>query len=192
MSAMMRAMRIIAGSAKGRRLKAPPGKQTRPTSDRVREAVFSILGPPPAGALVLDLFAGSGALGLEAVSRGAQKAIFVDQDSAALQTLRHNIEGLSLVECCQVVKGDAMRTLKRLAREQQRFHWIFIDPPYATSLAQQSLHEIGEASMLAGEAQVIVEHDKRSEPDDAFGTLLKTDSRRYGDTVVSFYQRKTA
>lgn len=182
-------MRIIAGTARGRRLKAPPGKQTRPTSDRVREALFSILGPPPPEAWVLDLFAGSGALGLEALSRGAKMAVFVEESNVAMQTLRLNIDQLDLSSCARVHRGEAVRSLRRLAREGQGFHWIFLDPPYATSLAEQCLREIGQASMLAESGRIIVEHDHRSEPGEFFGSLVKTDSRRYGDTSVSFYER---
>lgn len=182
-------MRIIAGSVRGRRLKAPPGKQTRPTSDRVREALFSILGPPPDDAWVLDLFAGSGALGLEALSRGAQRAVFVEESKVAMQTLRQNIDDLELSKAVQVHQAEALRSLRRLAQGDRAFHWIFIDPPYASTLAEQCLHEIGAASMLASTGTVIVEHDRRSEPGEVFGTLVKTDTRRYGDTCVSLYER---
>ncbi len=181
-------MRIIAGSARGRRLKAPPGNLTRPTSDKVREALFSILGQPPTDAAVLDLFAGSGALGLEALSRGAVSATFVDDNNQALQTLRQNIDELDLARASQVVRGEAIRQLRRLARASARFHWIFVDPPYATQLAEQSLQEIAANQLLSPGGQVIVEHDRRSEPSDAYGSLIKTDMRRYGDTSVSFYE----
>ena len=182
-------MRIIAGSAKGRHLKAPAGKQTRPTSDRVREALFSILGPPPSDAWVLDLFAGSGALGLEALSRGAQRAVFVEESKIAMQTLRQNIDDLEFTRAAQAHQGEALRSLRRFAREDRSYHWIFIDPPYATDLAEQCLQEIGAAGTLASTGLVIVEHDRRSQPGEVFGTLVKTDTRRYGDTCVSFYER---
>ena len=182
-------MRIIAGSAKGRRLRAPAGKQTRPTSDRVREALFNILGPPPTGAWVLDLFAGSGALGLEALSRGARRAVFVEESKIAMQSLRQNIDDLEFSGAVQVHQGEALRSLRRFAREDRAYHWIFIDPPYATELAEQCLQEIGAASILASTGLVIVEHDRRSQPGEAYGTLVKTDARRYGDTCVSFYER---
>ncbi len=187
-------MRIISGSAGGRRLRAPSGKTTRPTSDRVREAVFSILGPPPSGCRVLDLFAGSGGLGLESLSRGAQRVIFVDQNKEAQLALRHNIGELGFGDASEIHKTDALRMLAQLERGQQRFHWIFLDPPYATDLAEQSLAFIGNSALLCDSHQdgvLIVEHDKRDDLGEAYGCLLKTQTRRYGDTCVSFYERKT-
>lgn len=182
-------MRIIAGSARGRRLKAPPGTQTRPTSDRVREALFSILGPPPQDAWVLDLFAGSGALGLEALSRGAAKAVFVEANAIAMQTLRQNIDELAVADDSLVQRGDALRSLQRYAKEARRFYWIFVDPPYASPLAEQCLQEIGSSDVVDLAGCVIVEHDRRSEPSEICGSLVKSDARRYGDTCVSFYTR---
>jgi len=184
-------MRIIGGSAGGRRLRAPSGPQTRPTSDRVREALFSILGPPPQSARALDLFAGSGGLGLEALSRGVSAAVFIDQNNAALQALRQNIAELGFGGSTEVHKGDALRQLKRLLQGGQEFHWIFIDPPYASPLAAQCLEQLGTKPILSTGGQIIVEHDRRSAPDEEFGCLVKTDSRRYGDTCVSFYERNS-
>ncbi len=182
-------MRIIGGSAGGRTLKAPSGAQTRPTSDRVREALFSILGAPPADAKVLDLFAGSGGLGLEAISRGAKMAVFVDQNNAALQTLRDNIHSLGFGDSTEVHQDDSLRALRRMAEGTTKFHWIFVDPPYASTLAQDCLLILGDTALLAEGGQVVVEHDRRSPPDDLAGSLVKSDSRRYGDTCVSFYER---
>jgi len=186
-------MRIISGFAGGRRLRAPAGNKTRPTSDRVREALFSILGPPPAACLVLDLFAGSGGLGLEALSRGAKQATFVDRDKEAQKALRQNIADLGVATTSNVVQGDSLRILARLEREQRVFHWIFIDPPYASNLATSTLDAIGASTLLRpaeDEGVVIVEHDKRSEPAEAYGCLIKTQTRRYGDTCMSFFERK--
>src|SRR5688500_5845100 len=121
-------MRIIAGTLGGRRLQAPAGDDTRPTADRVREALFSILGPPPEGARVLDLCAGAGGLGLEALSRGAASAVFVDADRRAIEALRANIEALGVGATSQVHKGDARTQLRKLAGP---FDWVFADPPYA-------------------------------------------------------------
>ena len=182
-------MRIIGGSAGGRTLKAPPGAQTRPTSDRVREALFSILGAPPEDACVLDLFAGSGGLGLEALSRGAQMAVFVDQNNAALQTLGQNIEALGFGESTEVHRADARSHLKRLSKGPRRFHWIFVDPPYAGGLAGECLQLLSEGSLLSVGGQIVVEHDRRSAPDEVYASLVKSDTRRYGDTSLSFYER---
>lgn len=179
-------MRIIAGALGGRRLAAPQGATTRPTSDRVREALFSILGPPPAGARVLDLCAGSGALGLEALSRGAGSATFVDRAAAAIQCIRANVDSLGVGEASRIQRGDAVATLRRLAGGDP-FTWVFIDPPYATELAATLLAALGAGDFLTEDGCVIVEHDRRREPDSSYGCLVRTGSRRYGDTVVSFY-----
>ncbi len=182
-------MRIIGGSAGGRTLKAPAGAQTRPTAGRVREALFSILGTPPETAQILDLFAGSGGLGLEALSRGAQKVVFVDQDNAAVQVLRQNIEALGFGPSTEVHQADAPRHLKRLVKGPLRFHWIFIDPPYASSLASECLQILSGATLLSSEGLIVVEHDRRSPPDEFYASLVRSDIRRYGDTSLSFYER---
>ncbi|HUH03373.1 MAG TPA: 16S rRNA (guanine(966)-N(2))-methyltransferase RsmD [Kofleriaceae bacterium] len=179
-------MRIIGGTLGGRRLKAPAGATTRPTSDRVREALFSILGPPPAGARVLDLCAGSGALGLEALSRGAAAAVFVDRAAAAIQCIRANVESLGLADASRIHRGDAVAALRGLTGGDP-FTWVFIDPPYASDAAAALLSALGNGALLAEDARIIVEHDRRNEPDSSYGCLVRTGSRRYGDTVVSFY-----
>lgn len=181
-------MRVIAGSARGRRLAAPPGSDTRPTADRVREALFSILGPPAPGAAVLDLFAGAGTLGIEALSRGAERAVFADHARAAARVLRHNLDQLGLTGRAEVHVGDATRFAARLAREGRSFSWIFIDPPYAAGLADAALAAVAAGGLLAQGGVVVVEHDRRAPPQPAHGLLLKADCRRYGDTELTFYR----
>jgi 16S rRNA (guanine966-N2)-methyltransferase len=178
-------MRIVAGRLGGRRLRAPAGAATRPTSERVREAIFNILGPPTDDTDVLDLFAGSGAMGLEALSRGARRATFVDSGRPALEALRANLRELSLD--ARVVAEDAVRFLRR---PSDRYRWVFVDPPYRSDLAVQTLGLVGES--LSDDGVVLVEHDRRNDPGDRHGNLIRTDSRRYGDTVISFYRREPA
>jgi 16S rRNA (guanine966-N2)-methyltransferase len=181
-------MRVIAGSARGRRLAAPPGSDTRPTADRVREALFSILGTPPDGAVVLDLFAGAGTLGIEALSRGAERAVFADHGRAAARVLRQNLEVLGLTDRAEVHVGDATRFAARLGREGRSFSWIFLDPPYAAGLADATLEAVGAGRLLAPDGTVVVEHDRRAPPQPEHGHLLKADCRRYGDTELTFYR----
>jgi 16S rRNA (guanine(966)-N(2))-methyltransferase RsmD len=174
-------LRIVAGRWGGRTLVAPPGRGTRPTSDRVREALFSILGPLD-GLRVLDLFAGSGALGLEALSRGAAQATLVERERAALRALRANVDALEAD--AEVVAGDA-RAFLRSAREQgAQYDLVFLDPPYraAAGLAQ----ELALAPVLADGARVVGESDRR-EPLDL--DLPLTDERRYGDTLIRIHTR---
>jgi 16S rRNA (guanine966-N2)-methyltransferase len=185
-------MRIIAGSLGGRRLKAPAGDATRPTAERVREALFSILGPPPPGTRVLDLYAGAGTLGIEALSRGAEAAVLIDSARGAARVIRENLAALGLEGRAEVLCEDAARALARLAAgDRGRFRWIFCDPPYRTELAARALGALGtEASsaLLEPDAVVVVEHDRRDPPDLEYGCLVRTDRRRYGDTEVSFYR----
>lgn len=177
-------MRIVGGSLGGRVLKAPAGHATRPTSEKVRQAVFNILGDVT-GAHVLDVFAGSGALGIEALSRGAVHATFVDHDRNALQVLKQNLALLALTDRATVLAQDAIAAVKRAPVEPWRF--VFVDPPYASDLASRAVLAL-PADSLAPDARVIIEHDRRHAPPDALGSLLRTDQRRYGDTLVSFYE----
>ena len=180
-------MRIVRGSVGGRVLRAPPGADTRPTSEKVREAIFNIL-PDVEGMQVLDLFAGSGALGLEALSRGAAHATFVDQGKAALTAVRGNLRELGLESRATVLSGDAVALA---ARHVPASPWglVFIDPPYRSDLAVRSATAL---SHLADDAVIVIEHDRRNAPPDEVGSLLRTDQRRYGDTMVSFYARVQA
>jgi 16S rRNA (guanine966-N2)-methyltransferase len=183
-------VRIIAGSLGGRRLTAPPGAATRPTSDRVREAIFNILGPPPDGARVLDLFAGAGGLGIEALSRGAAYGHFVDQSRAAIRCLKGNLDALGLADRSRVVLADAGRALADLERAgDPGFDWIFLDPPYASDLVTATLGRLATGPLAAPGAVVIAEHDRRRVLDPSYGALELASHRRYGDTAVSFYRR---
>lgn len=179
-------MRLTGGLDRGRKLKSPRGLKTRPTASKVREAVFNILGPAPAGD-VLDLFAGTGSLGIEALSRGAAKAVFVEKDPRALAALRRNLDELGLGERASVVGRDVVQALAALATEGRRFAWVFVDPPYAAGLVEGVLRAIGCHQLAAG-GVVIVEHDKRNVPPDDCGGLILTDRRYYGDTGLSFYR----
>lgn len=176
-------MRIVGGTLGGRVLRAPPGHSTRPTSEKVRQAIFNIL-PDVEGARILDIFAGSGALGIEALSRGATHATFVDFDRTALKVLRANLAELALEDRATVIAQEAVAAVRRPAAEPWRF--VFVDPPYASDLATRAVLALPTAS-LAPDAQIVIEHDRRHAPPDALGDLLRHDLRRYGDTLVSFY-----
>lgn len=175
-------MRVIAGEWGGRRLQAPPGDATRPTSDRVREALFSVLGERVAGARVLDLFAGSGALGIEALSRGAATATFVDSAPAALKALNTNLEALGAE--AEVRRQDARRFLAGASAEERQYDLVLLDPPYR--LAGRLGGELSAIlpAVLAPGGLVIAESDRR-EPLDLDLPLL--DERRYGDTLIRIH-----
>jgi 16S rRNA (guanine(966)-N(2))-methyltransferase RsmD len=179
-------VRIVAGDLGGRVLRAPHGASTRPTSEKVREAVFNILGPPPDQTIVLDLFAGSGALGIEALSRGAARAVFVEQARPAAAVLRRNLDELGVAARSEIALSDA---LAYLGRARERFRWVFVDPPYRTDLARRVLDQLGaNPGALTEDSSIVVEHDRRNAPADTHGSLLRTDLRRYGDTEISFYR----
>ena len=179
-------MRIVGGSLGGRVLRAPAGQDTRPTSEKVREALFNIL-PDVDGMSVLDLFAGSGGLGIEALSRGAAHATFVDQAKAALGVIRTNLKTFGLESRATVLAGDAV-TLAARHVPASPWQLVFIDPPYASDLAVRSASALAN---LAPDAVIVIEHDRRHAPPDQLGSLLRSDERRYGDTMVSFFRVRT-
>ena len=173
-------MRIVSGLARGHALTAPAGSHTRPTADRVREAMFNILSGKIAQAKVLDLFAGSGALGLEALSRGADHCTFVDNDRKAMDVVCKNITALGMQKHTTCLNMDWRMAMKRLSGEQ--FDLIFIDPPYAKGLYGPVLQEIG--TLLARDGLIVVESDVAEEP--TYTPFDCVDKRKYGRTMLAF------
>ncbi|HEY1553021.1 MAG TPA: 16S rRNA (guanine(966)-N(2))-methyltransferase RsmD [Kofleriaceae bacterium] len=178
-------MRIVGGSLGGRVLRAPTGAATRPTSEKVREAMFAILGSVE-GMHVLDLFAGSGAVGIEALSRGAAHAVLNDNAKPAQLAIRANVDKLGVADRTSVLATDALR-LARTPPVVAPYGLVFIDPPYASELAVRATEAISLGN-LAADATVVIEHDLRHAPPEQLGSLLRTDHRRYGDTQLSFYK----
>lgn len=180
-------MRIVGGSARGRPLRAPRGLHTRPTADRVRQSIFDVLGQRLDGGAVLDLYAGSGAMGLEALSRGAARAVLVDRDREALATCRHNATTLGLADCTEFLPLDALVAVKRLGSSGGRFDLIFVDPPY-TDGPEAALEALADAAIVTPAGRVVAEHDRRRPPSGQVGSLARVDLRTFGDTAVSFYE----
>ncbi|HZT53769.1 MAG TPA: 16S rRNA (guanine(966)-N(2))-methyltransferase RsmD [Gaiellaceae bacterium] len=176
-------MRVIAGSRKGHRLLAPRGLATRPTSDRVRESVFDLVGPVD-GARVLDLYAGSGALGIEALSRGAASAVFVEQDPDAVRTIERNLDRLRLTGA-RVVRGDALRVIAREAAAGAKYDLVLVDPPYGMLTEIQPALARHLPMLLSAEGLLVVETEARVEPE--LPLPLRT-SRRYGQTRVTLFE----
>jgi len=180
-------VRIIAGRLGGRRLAAPRGLDTRPTSDRVREALFSTLGPL-AGAAVLDIYAGTGALGIEALSRGAKRASFVESARPALAVLRENLASLGLAAEARVIAQPARRAIATIV-QQGPFDLLLLDPPYAELAEVAPLcASLNAQGALAPGARVVIEHAKRDTPPE-IERLLRSETRTYGDTALTFYER---
>jgi 16S rRNA (guanine966-N2)-methyltransferase len=181
-------MRIIAGKFKGRRLKTLKGLRIRPTSDRVREALFSILGDMVRGSRVLDLFAGSGALGLEALSRGAEEVVFVEKDRDAREIIRENITALAMDASCKVIPGDYRNVLKRLGNKDGSFDLILADPPYQDTddgAAENVLSLLGEFDTLRKNGLVVIEHSHRVQiniPDSSWEIIQ---FKRYGRSCLT-------
>jgi 16S rRNA (guanine966-N2)-methyltransferase len=178
-------VRIVAGRFGGRRIAVPPGRGTRPTSDRVREALFSMLGPLD-GERVLDAFAGSGALGLEALSRGAASAVFVEQDARAADVVRANIAALGLPgEQAQVLQAPLAAALRTAPASVDAYSLVFLDPPYRQAPALGDELATMLAPLLAPGARVVTESDRRAPLD---LPLFVTHDRRYGDTLIRIHQ----
>ena len=185
-------MRIIAGEARGRNIKSPRGRATRPMRDFVREAVFSMLGSATEGARVLDLFAGSGSLGLEALSRGAAQAVFVDYAREPIQVIQENLDKLGMSDRGKVVKAQVLDYLQKACFPEPPFDLIFIDPPFRIDLKyrQEMLKRIAEGVFLAPSAVVIIESPLRSESPRSPEGIRFGERRKYGETAVDVYVNK--
>jgi 16S rRNA (guanine966-N2)-methyltransferase len=183
-------MRVIAGKYKSRRLAAPSGMQTRPTSDRLRETLFNVVAPGIDDSVWLDLFAGSGAVGIEALSRGARSVYFVDSAVAAARAIRKNLHTLEIDEGIEVIERDVSTALRMLDSQAVICDFIFLDPPYRKmGDYEQVLGFLSQSRLLAPGGQVIAEHDKHFDPGNEFGSLRRHRSLRQGDAVLSFYSR---
>jgi 16S rRNA (guanine(966)-N(2))-methyltransferase RsmD len=176
-------VRVIAGSRKGQKLSAPRGLDTRPTSDRVRENVFNLVGPLE-DARVLDLFAGSGALGIEALSRGAASAVFVERHPDAVRTIEHNLDRLRLTGA-RVVQGDVLRTIAEEATAGAKYDLVLVDPPYGMLTEIQPRLARHLPPLLAADGLLVVETDARVEPE--LPLPVRT-SRKYGQTRVTLFE----
>lgn len=185
-------MRVIAGQAKGRRLRTPKGRDLRPTADRVKEALFNILPRDLSGRSVLDLFAGTGNLGLEALSRGAATAVMVDIARPATSVIEENVQALGFGAVARVVTAPVFKAVRSLARSGEKFDLILLDPPYERGLAGEALKEIAKEGLLEPDGIVVAEHSVRDKLDERYGALALTDRRRYGDTELSFFRHSGA
>lgn len=179
-------MRVISGTLKGRRLMAPAGMAIRPTADRIKESIFNILAGSVQNKRVLDLFAGSGALGIEALSRGAASAVFVDQAKMALSAIRRNIRNLGLDDRTRIIHWNILKDLKCLISEQQTFDLVFMDPPYETGAVAPALTALASCGAMAPGVRVVIEHSAREPTIPPIDMLALVDQRRFGKTLVSF------
>lgn len=179
-------LRIIGGTLRGRRLASVRGMSTRPSSDRLREAVFNILGPRVVDASVLDLFAGTGALGIEALSRGADRCVFIENSIPALVVIRKNIAQCALEERSRVIRWNIANSLDCIQCRQPPFDLVFMDPPYGEDLIAPALSHLQRSASIGADVRVVVEHGVSNGIPPVVSGFKVIDQRRYGKSVVSF------
>ena len=179
-------MRVIAGKARGTQLKTPEGMLTRPTADRVKEALFSIIQFDLPGAEVLDLFGGTGQLGIEAISRGAKRAVFVDMQEKACRLIRENLKKAHMEEQASVIQGDYLAYLERC---QEQFDLIFLDPPYAEVFLETALKRITEIDILRSGGIIVTERPLEKALSAEFDGFTRSRDYKYGKTVLTLYRK---
>ncbi|KKO54462.1 16S rRNA (guanine(966)-N(2))-methyltransferase RsmD [Paenibacillus sp. DMB20] len=181
-------MRVVSGSAKGRPLKSVPGMGTRPTTDKVKEAIFSMIGPYFEGGAALDLFAGTGGLGIESLSRGIDKAIFIDMEPKSIETVRANLKATGFGDRSEVFRNEAGRALKVLEKRKYQFDLVFLDPPYRMKNGDALMMEMATRGLLRTGALLVLEYESDyAYPKDMEG-FLHMRTAEYGETAVSIYK----
>lgn len=185
-------MRVIGGTHRGRRLRAVGGLAVRPTSDRLRETLFNILTPRISGSRFLDICAGSGAVGIEALSRGAVAVTFVERSRHACAVIEANLTALGITREATTITRDAAAALKRLEQESERFDVAFFDPPYASEIHGQVMKQLGSGDLLSAGALVIVEHRAKTPPEPDYGKLRIFREVKQGESALAFYEALAA
>lgn len=184
-------IRVVSGIKKGLKLRPVPGISTRPTTDKVKESIFNMIGPYFTGGFGLDLFAGSGALGIEALSRGLDKVIFIDKDFKAIQTIKANIAFCDFSTKAEVYRNDAERALKAVQKRKIQFELIFLDPPYAKQKLHKLIEQINEYKLLADNGFIIAEHDSEVKLPEQIGLYSQVKAEKYGITALTIFQNST-
>ena len=185
-------LRIISGECKGRLLKTVSGSSTRPTTDRVKESVFSILQLRLPGSSILDLFSGTGNLGLEAMSRGGKDAVFVEKDPGALAVLRENCRTLEYMDTTEILPCDVRKAIPLLSARKRVFDIVFMDPPYSHDLEVPTITALDACHLVKEDGIIVVEHLLLDEQQDSIGSFIRYDLRKYGNTAISLYRKETS
>jgi 16S rRNA (guanine966-N2)-methyltransferase len=180
-------VRIISGHHKGRRLLSIPGIDVRPTAAQVKEAMFNVLSPNISGSTLLDLFAGTGALGIEALSRGAHHAVFIENASRPYAVLQKNLENCGLLNQSKVIRWDIVRNLSCLKPFRNTFDLVFLDPPYHRNLVNATLPHLVQIQCLVPGATLVAEHERNADVTAPDASLRLVDQRQYGQTTLSFF-----
>ncbi|HBT73431.1 MAG TPA: 16S rRNA (guanine(966)-N(2))-methyltransferase RsmD [Lysinibacillus sp.] len=181
-------MRVVAGERKGMPLKAIAGNMTRPTTDKVKESIFNIIGPFFDGGIALDLFAGSGGLGIESLSRGAEQAIFIEKDAKAFQVLQENIKKCRYEEDTELFRIDAKRAVKALLKRDLTFKYVFLDPPYHQQEYYDLVQILVDNDKVQRDGIILCEHAKEVQLPRNFGEFVLTRQETYGGTIISVYR----
>jgi 16S rRNA (guanine966-N2)-methyltransferase len=182
-------MRIIAGTYRGLRLKTLKGGNLRPTSDQLRETLFDVLGPRVEGSIFLDAYAGTGAVGLEALSRGARDVVFIEHHRPAVELIRKNLEALGIDSGYRLIPRETVTGLERLAEENEHFDIVFLDPPYEEIREYHHvLRQLGRSPILLPDSMVVAEHSRHCLLEDGYASLARTRLLRHGDAQLSFYR----
>ncbi len=180
-------MRVIAGSSKGKIIKAPKGFHTRPTSDRVKEALFSMIHFYVPGSIVLDLFSGTGSLGIEALSRGAETVYFVDNHPMSIKIIKDNIDSVGFLVKSVVLFCNAQKAIKKLAFLKKQIDIIFMDPPYNQDHILPCIHAVAENNILKRSGLIVVEHDQKDYLPEHIEVFSKIKEKKYGNTIITIY-----
>jgi len=185
---VLAASALTSGTLKNRKIKSREGKETRPTLERIKEAIFSIIGDKITDARFLDLYSGTGNMAIEALSRGAERAVMIEQDKEALRIIIENVNDLKLDGKCRAYKNDVFRAVEILGRKNEKFDVIFLDPPYKENITEKTLEKISESEILAEDGIIISEHSVYEKSKDTVGNLVKYDERDYNKKIVTFYK----
>ena len=183
-------MRVISGRFRGRKLRGPKGLQMRPTSDRLKETLFDILGPNVAGTALVDVFAGTGAVGLEALSRGAREVVFIESSGQAAELIRKNLELCGVTTSYRIIQSNVFSALRVLGRKGYRADTVFLDPPYEWQAYRELLETVFRMGLVGHESRVIVEHHSKSQLPESVERLERTRTVRQNDKCLSFYAVK--
>ncbi|MFC1548593.1 16S rRNA (guanine(966)-N(2))-methyltransferase RsmD [Candidatus Omnitrophota bacterium] len=183
-------MRIIAGEFRGRKIEQPPLETTRPTKDRIREAVFNVIAEKVPDSAVLDLYAGSGAYGLEALSRGAERAVFVENDGQCAKTVQENIQTLEVEDRTAVIQKDVEKYTELLGQNKEKFDLIFSDPPYNRGLVKKTLIIINHYDILNPSGMLVIEHHTAEGVPEAEGDVSIFKQKTYKDIAISIFHKK--
>lgn len=181
-------MRVVAGERKGMPLKAIAGDTTRPTTDKIKESIFNMIGPFFDGGIAVDLFAGSGGLGIETLSRGADRALFIEKDSRAFQTLQENIKKCRYEQVSELFRADTMRAVKALLKRDIVIDYLFVDPPYHKSEYYDLVDVLVQGGKVADNAIILCEHSKEVALPESYGPFKQTRQETYGSTIITIYR----